>query len=101
MRTQAEIVANLQRLKAEQDHLLRVMEMWAAVAAQGVDVDQVESFVFRPGLFKLPFRMKFQPYWMREKAMQDARVFNIAKLKDGTEVVLDPPVPNPGLKEDE
>jgi hypothetical protein len=95
------LLADIREKQAERDRLLRELDLWAAVQAQGIVVDAVD-------------RWGFEPEWQTPKQKADAqravmlgkphpytgerlanghylpRVYNFVRLKDGSRVRLDP-----------
>jgi len=95
------LLAGIRQKQAERDRLLRQLELWATVQAQGIAVDTVD-------------RWGFEPEWLTPRQKADARravmlgkphpytgerlpnghylpkVYNFVRLKDGSRMKLDP-----------
>lgn len=96
-----QLLADIRQKQSERDRLLREVELWAAVPAQGIAVDTVD-------------RWGLEPEWLTPRQKADAqravmlgkshpytgkrlpnghylpKVYNFVRLKDGSRVKLDP-----------
>ena len=114
------LIASIKEKMSEKNELLKQLEMWSSVKAEGIDINQVDSFGFDPFLVPkeellvleknnefLCLRNKnqqrfshFNPYcWETEEVAgvqkTKPKIFNYVKLKNGDKVALKNPIPSP------
>ena len=91
----------MKRNRQEQDQCYLVLELWAAVKAQGVEIDHVESFGYDPKLS--PKEVKIRMHTIQSlnngndpfikklpNGGYELLAYNYVRLKDGTTRVLNP-----------
>ncbi len=96
-----ELLAGLREKMAERDRLLRELDLWAAVQAQGVAVDSVDRWGFDSDL--LTAKQRTDASRARVRGLPDPftgdhlpnghylpKMYNYVRLKDGSRVILDP-----------
>ena len=114
------LIASIKEKMNEKNEMLKQLEMWGSVKAEGIDVAQVDSFGFDPFLVPkeellvleknnefLCLRNKnqqrfshFNPYcWATEEVAGvqtvKPKIFNYVKMKNGDKVALKNPIPSP------
>ena len=95
------LLADIREKQAERDRLLRELELWATVQAQGIVVDTVDRWGFEPEWLtprqkadaqRMVMLGKAHPYTGERLANghYSPKVYNFVRLKDGSRVKLDP-----------
>ena len=117
------LIASIKEKMNEKNEMLKQLEMWGSVKAEGIDVAQVDSFGFDPFLVPkeellvleknnefLCLRNKnqqrfsfYNPYcWETEEVAGvqtvKPKIFNYVKMKNGDKVALKNPIPSPSNK---
>ena len=117
------LVASIKEKMNEKNELLKQLEMWSSVKAEGIDVAQVDSFGFDPFLvpkeellvleknneflcLRNKNQQRFSPYnpycWETEEVAgvqkTKPKIFNYVKMKNGDKVALKNPIPSPSNK---
>ena len=93
--TARDIVARIRRNQREREHCLAVLDLWAQVQEQGIEVEQVASFgldsrILSPSEGRL-FRRDFGAYVETLPSGQKRpRVYNYVRHHDGSTAPLDP-----------
>ena len=96
-----ELLESIKAKRAEQAKLLAELDLWAAVQAQGIDIDTVATFGFKPEwLTRIERAQRMLAQRNRQPdpfdGPQDANghyecvVYNFVRLKDGTVMRLQP-----------
>jgi len=95
------LLADIRAKQAERDWLLRQLDLWAAVQAQGIAADAVDRWGFDPALLtprqaaearRAVLHGGPDPYTGERLANGHylPRMYNFMRLKDGSRVRLDP-----------
>jgi len=95
------LLADIRQKQAERDRLLRELDLWAAVQAQGIAVDTVDRWGFEPAWLTPKQTVEAQRAVMAGKPHPHTgerlpnghylpKVYNFVRLKDGSRVRLDP-----------
>ena len=95
------LLADIRAKQAERDRLLRELDLWAAVQAQGIAVETVDCWGFEPEWLTPKQKAEAQravtvgkphPYTGERLANGHhlPKVYNFVRLKDGNRVKLDP-----------
>ena len=117
------LIASIKEKMNEKNELLKQLEMWGSVKAEGIDVAQVDSFGFDPFLvpkeellvleknneflcLRNKNQQRFSPYnpycWETEEVAGvqtvKPKIFNYVKMKNGDKVALKNPIPSPSNK---
>lgn len=93
---------SIKALHAEQDRLIRTLDLWAAVQAQGIEPEEVECFGYNPALLP-PILKRKRSYAMRLGGGEPAiarqpdgtyriSLYTFVRLKAGGTKTLDPPL---------
>lgn len=106
-----ETINKLKELGKQRDQLVRQLEMWAHIKAQGIDPESVVSLTFDPKMMTdeerrearrlHPHASQSNPYDWPEFRNEEGRLtirtaqYNCARLSDGTSVRLNPVVDRP------
>jgi hypothetical protein len=94
-----EKLAEIKAKREEQDRLYRTLDLWAAVEAQGIEPEEVESFGYDPKL--LPHILKRKRDWAIrfgggdpwvDRLTPRVLVYTYVRLKAGGIRTLDPPL---------
>lgn len=95
------LLADIRQKQAERDRLLRELDLWAAVQAQGIAVDTVDHWGLDPALLTprqvadarlAVIRGRPHPYTGERLANGHylPKMYNYVRLKDGSRVKLNP-----------
>ncbi len=99
--TAQKLLANIREKRVHRDRLLRELDLWAAIQAQGIAVDTVDCWGFEPEWLTPKQKAEAQRAVMLGKSHPYTgerlanghyapKVYNYVRLKDGSRVKLDP-----------
>ena len=93
--TARDVIARIRRNDRERDFCLEVLDLWAQVQAQGIDIEHVASFGFDSRILteqeKRLFRQRTADYIETlPSGKKRPRVFNYVRAHDGGITRLDP-----------
>ena len=95
------VLERIKHNRQEQDQCYHALELWAAVKAQGIEIDHVESFGYDPKLSPKDVKIRMHtiqslnngndPFIKKlPNGGYQLLAYNFVRLKDGTTKVLTP-----------
>ncbi len=95
-----DVLKRIKRNTQSRDYCLAVLDLWAHVQEQGIEIEAVESFGFDEKFLSAADKQKAHKHWLRTQSnlfvtrLPNGRhrlnVYNYVRLKDGSVVTLSP-----------